>query len=36
MLGERSFVDVKDMLGKQPGHFALTFQQLEAFQSGGQ
>lgn len=33
MLGERSFVDVKDMLGKQPGHFALTFQQLEAFQA---
>ncbi|MES2951501.1 MAG: hypothetical protein V4858_23465 [Pseudomonadota bacterium] len=33
MLGERSFVDVKDLLGKQPGHFALTFQQLEAFQA---
>jgi hypothetical protein len=31
MLGGQSFVDVEDMLGKQPGRFALTFQQLEAF-----
>lgn len=35
MLGSQSFVNPSDILGKSPGQFALSFEQLLAFQQSG-